>query len=49
MNEKEEMKNFEENETEELDVENLTEVKGGVEEVFRKGECGLGCFIGTGY
>ena len=49
MNEEREMKNFDEDETVEFDLEALTEVQGGIEGVFGKGDCGLGCFIGSGY
>ena len=49
MKEKNEIYNFEEDETEELNIEDLTDVQGGFDEDFRKGNCGLGCFIGAGY
>ena len=49
MNEEKEMKNFEEDETDELSIEEITEVQGGIEGVLSKDNCGLGCFLGTGY
>jgi hypothetical protein len=45
----EEKGRYDEDESVEINIEELTEVQGGIEENFRKGECGLGCFIGTGY
>ena len=49
MNEEKEMRIYEENESEELKIEDLTDVQGGIEEGFSRGNCGLGCFIGAGY
>jgi hypothetical protein len=50
MNEERELKHYEDDETVEINIEELTEVQGGIEdEYFRKGDCGLGCFLGAGY
>ena len=49
MKEKKEKKNYDEDETVELNIEELTDVQGGIEDVIKKDDCGLGCFIGAGY
>ena len=49
MTEKNEIDNYGEDETEDLSIEELTDIQGGLEENFRKGDCGLGCFLGAGY
>ena len=49
MNEEKEIKNWGEDESEELNIEDLTDVQGGIEEDFSRENCGLGCFIGAGY
>ena len=49
MKEENEMNNYDEDDTVEFSIEELTDVQGGIEENFRKGDCGLGCFIGAGY
>jgi len=49
MNEEYEVKNFEDDETVEFDLEELAEVQGGIEGIFGRGDCGLGCFVGAGY
>ena len=49
MKEEKEMNNYEEDETKDLNIEELTDVQGGLEENFIKGDCGLGCFIGARY
>ena len=51
MNEEREMKNYEEEETVELDIEELTDVQGGIDDddISKNERCGLGCFIGAGY
>ena len=54
MKEKDEMKKYEEgredeDESVDLNIEDLTDIQGGIEENFNKGDCGLGCFIGSGY
>ena len=43
------MKNFDEDETIEFDIEELTEIQGGIDDGFRKDDCGLGCFVGAAY
>ena len=48
MNE-EKKNNFEEDESEELNIEDLTDVQGGLEDGLGRSDCGLGCFIGAGY
>ena len=49
MNEKKEVKNYEEDETVELNIEEITDIQGGIEDDRGKNECGLGCFLGAGY
>ena len=49
MKDEKEMRIYEEDESEELNIEDLTDVQGGIEEGLSKGDCGLGCFIGAGY
>jgi hypothetical protein len=49
MNEEREMNIFEEDEIIDFSIEELTDIQGGVEDDFAKGECGLGCFLGAGY
>lgn len=43
-------KKWEDDETEELDIEDITGIQGGIddEETVRKGSCGLGCILGAG-
>jgi hypothetical protein len=44
-------KNSEEEISEQLNIEELMDVQGGIEDDSdddRKGSCGLGCYIGTG-
>ena len=51
MKEKKDMKNFEENESGELNIEEITMIQGGIESDGKKdpgGTCGLGCFQGSG-
>ena len=50
MKKEKENKNLEEDETVELNIEDLTEIQGGIEtdEKLSKDSCGLGCFIGSG-
>jgi len=45
-----EKRNYEENETVELNIEDLTEIQGGIEDdrKITKENCGLGCYIGSG-
>ena len=49
MKEEKEVRNFEEDESVELNVEDLTDVQGGIEDGLGRSDCGLGCFIGAGY
>ena len=50
MKKRKEKKNFENDEADELNVETLTEIQGGVESEKDKSkeDCGLGCFVGSG-
>jgi hypothetical protein len=50
MKELQENRCFDDDETVELDIEDLTDIIGGVEddEVIEPIPCGLGCFIGIG-
>ena len=51
MNEEEKKQNLEENESTILNVEELTEIRGGVEDEDKdslEGSCGLGCFLRVG-
>jgi len=45
-----EKKNYEDDETTELDIESLTEIQGGIEgdDKPSRDNCGLGCFVGAG-
>jgi len=47
---KKQKKNFRNDETEELDIESLTEIQGGIEDLEKpsRDDCGLGCFVGSG-
>ena len=47
---KKEKEKLEEDETVELNIEDLTEIQGGIEndDKSSKENCGLGCFIGSG-
>jgi len=49
MKEKEEKKQNPEEETSELNIEELMDVQGGIEDDFddKKAHCGLGCYIGA--
>ena len=49
MKQDDEIREFDDEETEELNIEDLTEVQGGIEDMIRRGDCGLGCFLGAGY
>lgn len=49
MNEERDVENYEEDETVELNIEEITDIQGGIEDDPRRGDCGLGCFIGAGY
>jgi len=51
MKEENEIKNWEEYETEEISIEALTEIQGGLddEETGMSRPCGLGCILGAGY
>ena len=49
MNEEKKMRISEENESEELNIEDLTDVQGGIEDDFSKENCGLGCFLNADY
>ena len=40
---------YDEDETVEINVEELTEVQGGIDDIHMKDSCGLGCFVGAGY
>ena len=50
MRKENEMKSFDDDETDEMYIEDLTEIQGGLEDdeagIARK--CGLGCFLGEG-
>ena len=50
MKKRKEKKNYENGETDQLDIEVLTEIQGGVEDEAKrsKEDCGLGCFVGSG-
>jgi len=50
MKREKEKKNVQEDETVELNIEDLTEIRGGIEEDDNKSDdsCGLGCYIGSG-
>ena len=43
-------KNFVDDETTELDIEDLIEIQGGIEddEKLSRDDCGLGCYVGSG-
>jgi len=49
MKEEKEISIYEDDEIIDLNIEDLTDVQGGIEEDFQRGECGLGCFLGAGY
>jgi len=49
MNEEKEIKNGDENEFDDIDIEELTKIQGGVEEKRKNEGCGLGCYQGAGY
>ena len=49
MNEEKEMETYEKDDTVELNIEEITDVQGGIEGDFGRNDCGLGCFIGAGY
>ena len=50
MKKRKEKKNYENDETDQLDIEVLTEIQGGIEnnEKRSREDCGLGCFVGSG-
>ena len=50
MKKREEKRNFRNDEADELDIEVLTEIQGGVKNEAEKSkdDCGLGCFVGSG-
>lgn len=48
MKEDEERDNWEEDETDELIIEDLTEIQGGIG-IGTSGTCDLGCFVGEGF
>jgi hypothetical protein len=51
MDEEKDKKNYGNDEGEELDIEEITDIQGGLDDdnIFQREQCGLGCFIGTGY
>ena len=49
MKEENEEKNYEEDESVEFNIEELTDIQGGIDDIHMKDSCGLGCFIGAGY
>lgn len=48
MNNENEKKRFFDDETEELNIEHLTDVQGGLDDFVVEPGCGLGCYLGSG-